>query len=45
MLLIYLRERERERAQAVGGEEGWREAESPLSRKLNVGLNPGTLKS
>jgi len=40
---LYLVEREREHARAGGGAEG--EADSPLSRKPNVGLDPRTLGS
>ena len=36
---------ERERAQAGRGAEGEGEADSPLSREPDVGLDPGTLGS
>ena len=42
ILLIYLREREREHKQG-GGAEGERETDSPLSREPDVGLDPRTL--
>ena len=41
--LIYLTEREKERAQA--GREGEGEADSPLSREPDLGLDPRTLES
>ena len=40
-----MKERARETAQAEGGAEGEGEADSPLSRKSNVGLDPRTLRS
>ena len=47
ILFIYLFERERERESTCTrtgvGEE--READSPLSKKLDMGLNPRTLRS
>ena len=44
--IIYLRERESEREQEQGrGAEGEREADSPLGRELDEGLNPRTLRS
>ena len=43
ILFIFLTEREREREQARGAREG--EADSPLSREPNAGLDPRTLGS
>lgn len=43
ILFIYLREKEKERAQAGMRAEG--EADSPLSREPNVRLHPRTLGS
>ena len=40
-LFIYLRERKRARKRTKGGAEG--EADSPLSREPEVGLDPRTL--
>ena len=39
------REREREKARAGGRAEGEREADSPLSREPDAGLDPRTLGS
>ena len=41
----YLFDRESERAQAGGAAEGEGDADSPLSRKLDAGLDPRTLRS
>jgi len=42
---IYLRQTDRERAQAEGVAEAEREADSPLIREPNAGLDPKTLGS
>jgi len=45
MLFIHLRERERDRAEAGREAEGEREADSPLSREPDRGLDPRSWRS
>lgn len=45
IFLIFERERACVRAQAGVGTEGEGEADSPLSREPDTGLDPGTLRS